>query len=122
MVSVEMNQQILPCYLLCYFFCLGHTMECVVHGLGRGEGLSGSLLPFFLLSRPYAMECGCDVLNKVAALAPYVVMRPVTNCGQNMVLGAKNCIAMFSEIRDNIYFLFVPKIPWHPCAEINRCT
>ena len=39
---------------------------CVVHGLGRGEGFSGSLLLFFSCL-DLAMEFvvyGCDVLNK----------------------------------------------------------
>ena len=45
----------------------------MVHGLGRGEGLGGSLLLFFLLSRPCTCNgvCGgCDVLNKRGCTHP----------------------------------------------------
>ena len=40
-------------------------MKCVMHGLGRREGLSGSLLySSFSSCLDDAMECGCDMLNK----------------------------------------------------------
>ena len=53
-------------------FCLGHTMECVWYRCMVWEGERGWLL-FFLLSRPYAIECvvhGCDALNERSCACP----------------------------------------------------